>query len=312
MAAPRIPWLAFLISLLSPGIGHLYAGVERLPIWAPIAAWIGAIAALILALTMPVKPLNAIVAWMLPLVTLLLIAASAAGKARRAPQPFQPTRYNSWYWYVGWVVGTGLILNFVILPLMHADVGEAIRIPSHSMEPTILVGDLLYIRKWPRPPTGIKRGELIVFTSVEEPDLKVLKRVVGTPGDTIAMESGNLLLNGEPLAEPYVEHGDPTKTEEMPQRDRMRIWQLPHLVIGDSTWYHPDVSNWGPIVVSPESLFVLGDNREQSYDSRYYGFVPLKSVVGSPRVVYASVAPSSPDGGSFFHRIRWERIGTQF
>jgi signal peptidase I len=175
------------------------------------------------------------------------------------------------------------------------------------MEPTVLVGDYLYIRKnlQPFPPP---RGDLIVYESVEEPGLKVLKRVVGLPGDTLAMAGGVLWLDGHPVTEPYVQHRDPSKTEEPLMRDKMQSWQLPHL-IKDSGDYAPDISDWGPLVVAPESLFVLGDNRENSYDSRYTSFVPYANVWGYPRMVYFSLGPADESKG---RTIRWGRMGVTF
>jgi signal peptidase I len=86
----------------------------------------------------------------------------------------------------------------------------------------------------------------------------------------------------------------------------MREWQVAHLV-GHSGHYAPDLQNWGPLVVPPDSFFALGDNRDASYDCRYYGFIPSSNVIGRASVIYWSFDPGS--AGSLGSRVRWERIG---
>ena len=105
------------------------------------------------------------------------------------------------------------------------------------------------------------RNDILVFDSVEEEGLKVVKRLIGMPGDTLSMEAGQLYRNGQRVDEPYVLHGDPHRSEDPIQRAKMRDWQIPHLVQRDTATYQPDLQDWGPIVVPADSFFMMGDNR---------------------------------------------------
>jgi signal peptidase I len=199
---------------------------------------------------------------------------------------------------------------------------EAFRIPSGSMENTLLIGDFLFVNKAlygsEVPIIGTRlpavreprRNDILVFDSVEDKGLKVVKRLIGMPGDTLSMENGELFRNGERVNEPYVVHTDATRTEDPIQRAKMREWQLPHLVKRDPAKYQPDLQEWGPIVVPPDSFFMMGDNRDSSYDGRYWGFLPRKNVRGRPLVVYFSYDPSSWRALPFLTAVRWTRLFT--
>jgi signal peptidase I len=199
---------------------------------------------------------------------------------------------------------------------------EAFRIPSGSMENTLLIGDFLFVNKAlygsEVPIIGTRlpavreprRNDILVFDSVEDKGLKVVKRLIGMPGDTLSMENGELFRNGERVNEPYVVHSDLTRSEEPIQRAKMREWQLPHLVKRDAAQYQPNLQDWGPIVVPPDSFFMMGDNRDSSYDGRYWGFLPRKNVRGRPLVVYFSYDPSSWRALPFLTAVRWTRLFT--
>jgi signal peptidase I len=195
---------------------------------------------------------------------------------------------------------------------------EAFKIPSGSMERTLLVGDFLLVNKVVygaevplvnrRLPAlrSPRRGDVIVFEWPKDRTKNFVKRLVGLPGDTLAMRDGVLIRNGVALAEPYVSHSDP---ETDPVWDEFR-WQSDFLVrtAGAAVAYHPSRNNWGPIIVPLEQYFVLGDNRDNSLDSRYWGFVPDSLLRGRPEVVYFSFAPDSTDFAWLTH-VRWMRLG---
>lgn len=198
---------------------------------------------------------------------------------------------------------------------------EAFRIPSSSMEATLLPGDRLFVNKavfgpeipglgwhlpaWRQP----RRGEVIVFDSVED-DLKLVKRLIGVPGDTLEMQGGELYVNGLRQAEPWARHTDRGKGEFAEARRQMREWQLPYLA-ADPAGYTPDLQHWGPLVVPPDSYFVLGDNRDNSYDSRYWGFIPRRAVRGAPLCIYFSYDPASWQRYRALTTIRWDRLLTR-
>lgn len=197
---------------------------------------------------------------------------------------------------------------------------EMYKIPTPSMQRTLLVGDFLVVNKMVYGPelpfTHIKlpglhqprRGDVIVFKWPSDPSINFVKRVVGVPGDTLLMHNGVLQRNGLPLRETYVTH---TSADADMAVDEFR-WQRDYLVKSAraSGAYWPSRNNWGPLVVPPRDLFVLGDNRDNSLDSRYWGFVPDSLVRGQPMFVYYSYRPDSASNWSWLTNARWRRLGT--
>ena len=224
--------------------------------------------------------------------------------------------FGAWAWEWTKSIGIALVVWF----LLRTFLVEAFRIPSGSMERTLLIGDFLFVNKalygaevpiiHSRLPAfrEPERGEIIVFDSVEDEGLKVVKRLIGMPGDTLSMVDGQLFRNGEAVPEPYIEDADSSQGEEPMQRSRMRAWQLPHYVGDDPAEYQPDLMDWGPIVVPSDSYFVMGDNRGSSYDGRYWGFLPRANVRGRPLLVYYSYDRESWKPLPFLSAIRWDRI----
>ena len=195
---------------------------------------------------------------------------------------------------------------------------EAFKIPSGSMERTLLVGDFLLVNKLAygaEVPFTHRRlpklrepqdGDVIVFEWPEDPTKNFVKRLVGLPGDTLEMRDGKLIRNSRVLSEPYVLHTEPD-VDPAPEDFR---WQRDYLVktANATVGYHPSRNNWGPLVVPAGNYFVLGDNRDNSLDSRYWGFVADSLVKGRPFVIYYSYAPDSVDF-AWLTRIRWQRVG---
>lgn len=212
---------------------------------------------------------------------------------------------------------------------------EAFKIPTGSMEGTLLVGDFLLVNKLVYgaevPFTRVKlpairsphRGDIIVFQWPVDRTKNFVKRIVGMPGDTLEMRNGELIRNHRLQREGYVSHTSPGSDVSDAEFD----WQLAYLLganrpvhqtprspIGVSALearpgYHPSRNNWGPLVVPRGNYFVLGDNRDNSLDSRYWGFVADSLVRGQPLVVYYSY---NPDGGvklDWLTRVRWQRFG---
>lgn len=215
-----------------------------------------------------------------------------------------------------------ILVAVVVWLVLRTFLVEAFRIPSGSMENTLLIGDFLFVNKAiygaEIPYTGLHlpvfrepvRDDILVFDSVEEEGLKVVKRLIGMPGDTLAMKGGVLYRDGRRLDEPYVRHDNPGKSESPEYRQKMHDWQVKHLV-GDTTGYTPDLQDWGPIVVPPDSFFMMGDNRDLSYDGRYWGFLPRGNVRGTPLIIYYSYDPNSWKMLPALTAIRWNRIFTR-
>ena len=211
------------------------------------------------------------------------------------------------------------LIAVVLFLLIRAFLVEAFKIPSGSMERTLLVGDFLLVNKFVYgasvPGSNVRipavrtpaRGDIIVFQWPEDVSKNFVKRLVGLPGDTLAMREGQLVRNGEQLRENYVSHTDPG----VDRASHEFSWQEKALVrrVEASEGYHPSRNNWGPLVVPPKSYFVLGDNRDNSLDSRYWGWVPDSLVRGQPLVVYYSYAPDSARRFAWISAIRWNRLG---
>ncbi|MGH7701891.1 MAG: signal peptidase I [Gemmatimonadales bacterium] len=222
-----------------------------------------------------------------------------------------------------WEWAKSILIALVVWLFLRTFLVEAFRIPSGSMENTLLIGDFLFVNKavyGAEVPLIHKtlpavrephRGDILVFDSVEDEGLKVVKRLIGLSGDTLSMEHGELYLNGKPVPEPYAVHADPPKTEDPVYRSKMRQWQSRHIVGVDPANYDPDLQDWGPIVVPADSFFMMGDNRDNSYDGRYWGFLPRANVRGTPLMVYFSFDPESWRPLPFLTAIRWNRFFTR-
>jgi signal peptidase I len=307
MAAERRPWIAAVLNVLLPGLGHLYVGRPDIAVVLSLLAFLGVVLLYVGALV-PLAPLNVALPFVVILALFLGGPVHAALVARRTRGSYSLKPYNRWYVYVGLYLVLGVLAFPAITGFFRTHLIEAFRVPSGSMEPTTRAGDLLYVAKWPPDHRRPALGRVVVFESTEEPGLKVIKRILGMPGDTLLMRSGELFRNGRPLREPYVIHIDPARTDDASQREKMRRWQV-HYIRDPPSSYAPDIQNWGPFVVPSDSFFALGDNRDASYDSRYYGFVPHASIIGRPSVIYFSFDPEGP--GSLLSRVRWARIGQE-
>lgn len=213
-----------------------------------------------------------------------------------------------------------VLLSLVLFLILRVFVVEAFTIPTSSMERTLLVGDFLLVNKvlyGPRIPgtdvhlpalTEPGRGDVVVFRPPHDPLRNYVKRIVGVPGDTLSMRNKTLVLNGVPRDEPYAHHLGGRGDAAHPGMG----WQSDHLVARGRRGhpYVPSRDNWGPIVVPEGRYFVLGDNRDNSEDSRYWGFVDRETIRGQPWMVYFSVtAESAASTPGLLRRIRWGRIG---
>lgn len=222
-----------------------------------------------------------------------------------------------------------LVIYLVIKTLLM----EAFRIPSGSMIPTLLVGDWLFVNKLVYGPTvpftnshlpgysDPHRGDVVVFISPyqgdealrgADPTPTLVKRLIGMSGDTLYMRDGVVYVNGMAQRQGFAAasnpKGDPNET------DPLFAWQ--HRIELKGTRFGPPPAvpmhdNWGPLLIPPGHYFMMGDNRYQSKDSRYWGIVPRDNVRGRPMFVYYSYVPTdeSDRALSFITDIRWSRIG---
>jgi signal peptidase I len=216
-----------------------------------------------------------------------------------------------------WEWTRSLVIALVLFIVLRTFVVEAFRIPTSSMENTLLVGDFLLVNKavygGEIPGTSLRipafaeprRGDVVVFTPPHDPTKNYVKRLVGVPGDTLEMRDKVLFRNSVEVSEPYARHVDRFGDAVHPDME----WQSHHLIASTARRHHPTRDNWGPLVVPEGQYFVLGDNRDNSEDSRYWGFVPRLAIHGRPWFVYYSLDPAPSEAVRWLRRVRWERIG---
>ena len=211
-----------------------------------------------------------------------------------------------------------LLIAVLLFVLIRTFLFQPFVIISGSMEDDLLIGDFLIANRLAVgsrvPGTSIRipgyseprRGDVMVFEPHHEEDIDhLVKRLIGLPGDTLEMRDGTMMVNGELLSEPYLSY-----TSTMDERRREFAWQLQHLTDGvDRTTYDPSLGTWGPLVVPADHFFMLGDNRDNSLDSRFWG--PLASWRVEARVsfIYYSYDRESYRPFPFLREIRWSRLG---
>ena len=222
-------------------------------------------------------------------------------------------------------MGESIFIALILALVIRAFFVQAFSIPSGSMEPTLLVGDYLLVNKlaygirnpitnnvWISLGTP-QRGDVAVFIYPQSPDKDYIKRIIGLPGDRIQIINKKLHINGQ------LTHIPPLSDDP----------DAPRAVYQEEEITPTERDNFGPVVVPPDSYFVMGDNRDRSYDSRFWGFVPMKDLKGRAFIIYFSWAgdgqpqatflPSflrglkgliySQSWDTYAFRLRWQRIG---
>ena len=195
------------------------------------------------------------------------------------------------------LLGTVVIAVFVITFVV-----QAFQIPSPSMENTLLVGDYLLVNKlcygggslgdYLMPYHKIRRQEIIVFHYPVNPAQHFVKRVIGVPGDRLKLVNKQVWVNGTPLKEPYVHL---TRPANDPFRDNFPRVDLPQGLVPEWWVLLRKLVEDGQLIVPAGHYFVMGDNRDDSYDSRYWGFVPQENIIGRPLLIYWSVRSTDGD-----------------
>jgi signal peptidase I len=188
-----------------------------------------------------------------------------------------------------------ILVALLLALFIRAFIVQAFKIPSGSMEPTLLVGDHLLVNKFiygiriPYVDTRLfpyeepTRGDVIVFVYPVDPSKDFIKRVIATGGEKVQIIDQKIFINDKQIPDPWGYF-----KERKPR------------------WFQQRIENYGPVVVPPDSLFVMGDNRDNSEDSRFWGFVPLDNVLGKALIIYFSWDHQSE---SLWGEVRWSRIG---
>lgn len=217
-----------------------------------------------------------------------------------------------------------LLATVVIAVFVITYVVQAFQIPSESMENTLLIGDYLLVDKqcyggggigdYVIPYRKIRRGDIVVFHYPVNPSQHFVKRVVGIPGDRIRLQDKRVYVNGVLLNEPYVRYtkfNDANNAETLFRDDFPRV-DLPVPGLEADWWLlMRKLVEDGQLIVPEGHYFVLGDNRDDSLDSRYWGFVPRQNIIGRPLIIYWSVRsldddlPSSPTAGDKLYHFAY-------
>ncbi len=196
-----------------------------------------------------------------------------------------------------------LLTTVVIAIFVITFVVQAFQIPSESMENTLLIGDYLLVNKlcyggnrfWAHilPYRNVKRGDIVVFHYPVNPSQHFVKRVVGVPGDRLRLIHRQVYVNGIPLRESYVRY-DSRETDVF--RDDFPRTNVPVPGLEGGWWLEMrKLVEDGQLIIPEGNYFVLGDNRDESLDSRYWGFVPQENIIGRPLLIYWSVRSLDDD-----------------
>ena len=217
-----------------------------------------------------------------------------APDAPAPPAPFQKSTAREYF--------ESICVAVILALFVRTFVVQAFKIPTGSMENNLLIGDHLLVNKFVFAPTlsrleggilpidPIKRGDVVVFKYPVEPERDFIKRVIGLPGDTIELKRKRVYLNGTLLDEPYVRYLSPPEESSLDDFD-VRV-------------------QYGPVTVPADQYFMMGDNRDNSQDSRYWGFMPRSYVKGKALFIYWSFDDGEGGGGisRIFTTVRWNRL----
>ena len=228
------------------------------------------------------------------------------------PAPFKKSVVREYF--------ESIVIAVILALFVRTWVVQAFKIPTGSMENNLLIGDHLLVNKFMFGPTPlaigravlpvrpIRRGDIVVFKYPDEPDRDFIKRVIGLPGETVEVREKKVYINGQPLVEPYAHFLQPVATAS-------EFREVTSFDVRD---------RYGPVTVPANQYFVMGDNRDNSQDSRYWGFLPHEYIKGKALVIYWSYEAGQEDiqpegaGGTlkalgsvfvhFFARTRWDRM----
>ncbi len=291
----RNPLLALFMSAILPGFGQLYNGEVHKALWLFLVfALLSVPAIAMVALYLPVSwTLPSLFSGLLLLLALWLYGMGNAFRSARRQMDYQPQPWQSAgvYLMVLLVCGTAL-------PLLSAQIRqywvEAMLVPSSSMEPNVMKSDLIFAdKRYNRvgATQALKRGDIAIFVYPNERSTYYIKRIIGLPGDEVSIKGAEVSINGKPLRLRTTPVGNGLLVTET---DSKTAWQV--FWNNNSKLQLPQTK----VRVPAGQVFMMGDNRTDSNDSRFFGTVPLQDVVGKARQVWFSAQGN---------RVRWERIG---
>ena len=225
-----------------------------------------------------------------------------------SPESIGPQAPSTHHHKIGILPALQSLLHLIVIAIFIITFcAQPFRIPSESMESTLLVGDFLLVNKQAGSPNpegsagllpsaAIHRGDIIVFHDPVDATLHLVKRVIGLPGDHLRLHNGRVFINGRPLSEPYaVYRASPPDNF----RDNFPRFQSADPEIDSHWWIRMrSLIDNGELIIPTGNYFVMGDNRNDSEDSRYWGFVPREAIVGKPMLIYFSLQQQDTDDAS--------------
>jgi len=289
----RIPWIAGLLSILVTGLGHVYNGQAKRGIRLYCILWLIGLATAIIMVAVP-TPANIVLMTMAMAIGFafyLYVIIDSIRTARKIDDTYHLTAYNRWYIYVAVVV-----LSVFVAPsdALRGMVVRAYTIPSGTMLPALQIGDRILVDKLTygiRNPIGQgylthyakpKRGDVVVFIYPVDRSKNFIKRVIAVGGDNVEIRDKKVFINDNQIEDAHA---------YFPQKEANQN----NVQLRD---------NYGPKRVPMDHYFVLGDHRDRSYDSRFWGFVPFRDVEGKVAAIYWSWDREKS-------KVRWNRIGME-
>ncbi|QLQ31883.1 MAG: signal peptidase I [Candidatus Thiothrix singaporensis] len=292
----RKPWFALLMSFILPGYGQLYNGEINKAIWLFLGFTLLTIPAIaLIALYLPTDlMLPALLGSLLLLLALWLYGMIDAFRSARRQQDYVLQGWQQSGVYVLVLILCSVLALPLLTDYVRRNLVESFRVPSGSMEPTVMTGDLLFADKRYNllgVKQAVQRGDIAIFVYPNNRTLYFIKRVIGLPGDRIQIKGREVFINGKStrLLEEPGQNGGRRVTET----DGKRQWRV---YWGSTKAELPQTD----LTIPPGNIFVLGDNRAASNDSRFFGTVPLQDVVGKARQIWLSVNHGE---------VKWERMG---
>lgn len=282
MSKPRKAWIAAVLSFLTIGLGHLYSGEARKGIFIFFAFqfFIGFLLAIILAISPGVLGLVFII--IVPICLYIYWISDSVCLSKTRIADYQLKKYNRWYVYLLCVFLSWFLFTPLYKTVVKIFVIQAYKIPSGAMAPTLKIGDYILARKGLFLGKTVRRGDIVIFPFPGDQSKDYIKRVIGLGGEQFEIKEKRIYIDGLLLKEPYTIFND------------HRIFprsQVPR-------------DNFGPLKIPDDALFLMGDNRDESNDSRFWGVVRKKSISGKAVSIYWSW-----DSENTY--VRWKRIGSR-
>ncbi len=247
---PRNPWIAGVLTLLTIGLGHMYSGRIQKGIRLYLGLYI-------------LLPVCMIFLFLYPSLAVILVSLAvgfayvvyaitdSVQTAKRGRSFYQLKNYNRWYFYIAVLLAGTFVIQPVLSNFVKKQIIQAYKIPAGSLKPALLIGDQILAKTGFAIKNGVQKGDVIIFSHPRDPSKDFIKRVVAVGGETVEIKEKEIYINHEKINEPYVIHSDSRIIPaNLSPRDNMPAVKVPD-----------------------DSLFVMGDNRDNSHDSRFWGLL---------------------------------------